>query len=246
MKRFVIALAVLAALPFGPTAPANAGGGGCYGGYTPDAAAVAVSIQEMCMDPLVVRVKAGQTVTWTNNDQMRHNVLGSGMRWGRYEELGRGEQVAFTFTAPGTFPYACTLHPGMIGAVVVGNGIPRAGATPDDATVREAQVPAQRAAQSSSQAASLPEPAAEPTTAEAPAAEVPASEPATSEAAAVAPVSTGPSPEADRAVDLARASKTTTDRSGALVAGLAGLAALVLAAVAALARRTPRTRELVG
>jgi len=34
--------------------------------------------------------------------------------------MGRGETRRFTFGEAGIFPYACTFHPGMVGAVVVG------------------------------------------------------------------------------------------------------------------------------
>jgi hypothetical protein len=35
--------------------------------------------------------------------------------------MGQGEIRRFTFGETGIFPYACTFHPGMVGAVVVGN-----------------------------------------------------------------------------------------------------------------------------
>jgi hypothetical protein len=38
-----------------------------------------------------------------------------------------GEARLFTFTEDGIFPYACTLHPGMVGAVVVGGDERHAG-----------------------------------------------------------------------------------------------------------------------
>ena len=34
-----------------------------------------------------------------------------------------GEKVSYTFSEEGVFPYVCILHPGMIGAIVVGDGI---------------------------------------------------------------------------------------------------------------------------
>jgi hypothetical protein len=64
-----------------------------------------------------VRVEPGTTVTVTNDDAMVHNLFGAG-GW-LHGDLGRGESTSHTFREPGTFAYACTLHPGMVGAVVV-------------------------------------------------------------------------------------------------------------------------------
>ena len=36
--------------------------------------------------------------------------------------LGQGGTYSYTFAASGVYPYYCFLHPGMVGAVVVGDG----------------------------------------------------------------------------------------------------------------------------
>ena len=103
-------------------APAAAGGGGCHRdrqlGPT-EATGTSVDLVDFCMSTSVLRVDPGTVVTFTNLDPAPHNVVGSGMF---VDELQTGESAAFRFDDAGTFAYACTLHPGMVGAVVVGDG----------------------------------------------------------------------------------------------------------------------------
>jgi len=77
---------------------------------------------EICFDPMVIRVDPGQRVTWTNRESIAHTVTGPAGLWGSVGQLADGESVSQVFDIPGIYPYACLLHPGMIGAVVVGNG----------------------------------------------------------------------------------------------------------------------------
>jgi plastocyanin len=81
------------------------------------------SFQNHIYAPPVVRVPAGTTVTWAFNDRgasgdgepVPHNVVGDG--WGS-AVLAEGS-FQQTFSAPGVYPYTCTLHPGMDGVVEV-------------------------------------------------------------------------------------------------------------------------------
>jgi len=63
-------------------------------------------------------IAKGTTVRWTNNDTIAHTstsdtgVFSSG-------NLNAGDHFDFTFQDSGTFPYHCTIHPGMVGTVVV-------------------------------------------------------------------------------------------------------------------------------
>jgi hypothetical protein len=66
-----------------------------------------------------VRIAAGTDVQFVNDDDMPHNLTGRGI----YEDLTRrGEIATVHFGTAGTFAYACTIHPGMTGAIVVGDG----------------------------------------------------------------------------------------------------------------------------
>jgi len=65
-------------------------------------------------------VKAGTTVTWRNEDDIPHTVTASN-RLFKSKALDTDDSFSFSFTfsAPGTYEYFCSLHPRMTGAVVV-------------------------------------------------------------------------------------------------------------------------------
>ena len=67
-----------------------------------------------------VQVAPGDAVTFVNRDAFTHNVSGTG--WGYYEDMGEGSVFTATFPDEGVYPYACMYHPGMTGAIVVGDG----------------------------------------------------------------------------------------------------------------------------
>ena len=78
----------------------------------------------MCFTSTVLYVEPGTDVTWTNRDAMAHNVVGVAATWGDPERtLYRGDSVSYRFDDEGVYPYACWIHLGMIGAVVVGDGV---------------------------------------------------------------------------------------------------------------------------
>ena len=58
-------------------------------------------------DPKVIEVEAGDTVTWTNEDNFTHTVQVDGQE---DHKVGQGESVSITFDEPGTYDYVCTLH----------------------------------------------------------------------------------------------------------------------------------------
>ena len=65
-----------------------------------------------------VTVAAGSTVTWTNKDDVPHTVVSdSGMF--RSAALDTNESFSFRFDKPGTYRYACSIHPRMLGTIVV-------------------------------------------------------------------------------------------------------------------------------
>lgn len=67
-----------------------------------------------------------------NLDAFAHNVVGHGVSWGQFADIGPGESLVVAFDTPGIHPFSCTLHPGMVGAIVVGN-VTESAATPDAA-----------------------------------------------------------------------------------------------------------------
>ena len=74
---------------------------------------------EYAYAPAKNHVKAGSTVTWTNNGSLEHTVTfqgGIGLDSGL---LSTGQSAAFEFNTPGTYNYFCTPHPWMLGQVIV-------------------------------------------------------------------------------------------------------------------------------
>ncbi len=68
-------------------------------------------------DPKTIEIEAGQSVTWTNEDNFTHTVQVDGQEDHKVE---RGESVSIAFDEPGTYHYVCTLHSqDMDGEVIV-------------------------------------------------------------------------------------------------------------------------------
>ena len=82
------------------------------------AADAKVQIDQYAFLPQRVTVKAGTTVTWTNDDDDSHTVA-SRSKFFKSKALDTGDKFSFTFTTPGTYDYICSVHPYMTGAVVV-------------------------------------------------------------------------------------------------------------------------------
>jgi plastocyanin len=133
VKRLLVGLAIATATVPAVAVPAQAGGG-CHRQTATDMRGVTATLVDNCFDPVVLRVEPGQRVRWVNKDQTAHTVTGAAGRWGSYEELAAGKTVAWRFDQAGVFPYFCIVHPGMIGAVVVGDGR-SADTTVQDATI---------------------------------------------------------------------------------------------------------------
>jgi plastocyanin len=70
-------------------------------------------------DRLVVR--AGETVTWINEDDIPHVVAASNKIF-RSRALDTDDKYSFTFTTPGVYEYFCSMHPHMKATIVVEAG----------------------------------------------------------------------------------------------------------------------------
>lgn len=77
-----------------------------------------VTISNFAFSPKTITIKKGTTVTWTNQDSVRHTV--TGVKGGPSSQLfGKGETYSYTFTDAGTFDYYCKPHPYMKGTIIV-------------------------------------------------------------------------------------------------------------------------------
>ena len=94
---------------------AGCGGGG--GSAEPVATTEVAMAKSYRFDPEAIAVDAGQTVTWTNEDNFTHTVQVDGREDQKVEP---GESVSETFDEPGTYLSVCTIHrKDMEGEVVV-------------------------------------------------------------------------------------------------------------------------------
>ena len=68
--------------------------------------------------PPDLNIEAGTTVTWMNTDRESHTSTSDAAGWNS-GTVGAGQQFSFTFQNAGRFTYHCSLHPSMVGTVVV-------------------------------------------------------------------------------------------------------------------------------
>lgn len=70
-------------------------------------------------EPATLSVVAGETVRWFNDDSVPHTVTASDRDWDS-GHLAIGEAYERRFDKPGSYPYVCLYHPGMVGTIEVG------------------------------------------------------------------------------------------------------------------------------
>ncbi|HET6792492.1 MAG TPA: cupredoxin domain-containing protein [Actinomycetota bacterium] len=99
-------------------------GGGCHGGVTQNDATgeedATIEMVDACFTATVTTVDPGTPVTFVNMDEFVHNVGGN--QWGHFDDLHEADTFRVSFDEAGTYPFACSYHPGMTGAIVVGDG----------------------------------------------------------------------------------------------------------------------------
>jgi amicyanin len=84
-----------------------------------------VKIDNFSFAPKSITVKVGTTVTWTNRDDIPHNVVSTEKKFSS-PVLDTDQTFSFKFQEPGSYPYFCKIHPMMIGTVIVEGGNERA------------------------------------------------------------------------------------------------------------------------
>jgi len=82
------------------------------------ASATAVKIDNFSFTPQTLTVNVGTTVTWTNGDDVPHNVVSTDKVF-KSKTMDTDEKFSYTFAKPGTYNYYCSIHPRMTAAVVV-------------------------------------------------------------------------------------------------------------------------------
>jgi len=77
-----------------------------------------IVIKDFMFAPTSLTVKAGTTVTWANKDDEPHTVV-SDTGLFRSSAVDTDETFSFKFDKPGTYRFTCSIHPRMIGTIVV-------------------------------------------------------------------------------------------------------------------------------
>ena len=77
-----------------------------------------VEVHNMKFSPATLTVSAGTKVTWVNEDTTPHTVTDKGKVF-RSAALDTKDSFSYTFASPGEFTYFCTIHPMMIGKIIV-------------------------------------------------------------------------------------------------------------------------------
>lgn len=88
---------------------------------TSSSGANTIIIKNFAFDPVSLTVKTGTAVTWVNQDGAPHTIVsdaGSPVAFSS-DSLSTGNSYKFTFTQPGTYTYHCSIHPSMMGTIIV-------------------------------------------------------------------------------------------------------------------------------
>jgi len=124
MKRtltsLVPVLAVAAALFVAGCSKSSAPSGpyGASSAPVPPGQPNTVVMANMAFGPASITVSTGTTVTWQNNDGVAHTSTSDTGAWDT-GTIAPGQSKTTVFNTPGTFTYHCTVHPMMLGTVVV-------------------------------------------------------------------------------------------------------------------------------
>jgi 3',5'-cyclic-AMP phosphodiesterase len=117
MKELAITDSVLSA---GPATATTAAAAAPAAAATAANAARTISISNFTFAPTPMTVRAGQELTWMNEDDAPHTVVGSDPGSPlKSPALDTGDRYSVTLTRPGVYRYFCSLHPHMTGSINV-------------------------------------------------------------------------------------------------------------------------------
>ncbi len=98
----LIALFTTLATPAGAAQPGN----------------VEISIDNFSFSPATVTIKPGTTVKWVNRDDIPHTIVDKELGF-KSKALDTDDAFAHAFEKPGEVEYFCSLHPHMVGHIIV-------------------------------------------------------------------------------------------------------------------------------
>jgi plastocyanin len=115
MKRKILVARLAVALPLAVAAlliihPARVRG--------EDVKGTEVRIDNFAFVPDTLTVPVNATVTWVNKDDIPH-VIASNDGVFKSKAMDTDQKYSYTFTKAGTYPYYCSIHPKMVGKILV-------------------------------------------------------------------------------------------------------------------------------
>jgi plastocyanin len=90
----------------------------CHASSAATPAAAAVVIRNYHFVPETLKIPVGSSVTWTNKDDDPHTVMSATGAF-RSSVIDTDQAFSYTFTKPGVYRIACSLHPQMFETIVV-------------------------------------------------------------------------------------------------------------------------------
>jgi plastocyanin len=80
--------------------------------------ATEVRVDNFTFAPQALTVPVNSTVTWVNKDDVPH-VIASDDGLFKSKALDTDDNYSYTFSKAGTYSYYCSVHPKMVGKIVV-------------------------------------------------------------------------------------------------------------------------------
>jgi plastocyanin len=78
-----------------------------------------INIDNFSFTPAILTVPVGAKVTWTNKDDVPHTVVSTTKAFPHSPALDTDQSFSYVFAKAGTYEYYCSVHPKMVGKVVV-------------------------------------------------------------------------------------------------------------------------------
>jgi plastocyanin len=77
-----------------------------------------IEVKDFMFSPTTLTIEAGAQVSWVNKDDEPHTVV-SDTGLFRSGALDTDESFSFKFDKPGTYRFTCSIHPRMVGTIIV-------------------------------------------------------------------------------------------------------------------------------
>ena len=106
------------------------------------AAAHQITIRNYAYGSGLMSISQGDTVTWTNQDSVSHDVVvTNGPVKFRSPMLTKGKSWSYTFSKAGAYSYTCSVHPDMRGTIVAKSKAAAPAPAPAPAATTQAAAP---------------------------------------------------------------------------------------------------------